>query len=149
MQSIYAQNIMTILRHRDKCGRRVSVTRPGVWNPDKIKFPDLFCAVFQLHEMISGEEKTQIAGCTSIIDAKNFGFKQLRNLALEDIRVVVNFIQVIQSFIATLPNILHITYNIIAIQIYYFRKFLLLGRFSIMVSSNSYNECAESLQHVI
>ena len=105
MQSIYGQNITTILRYRDKFGRRVSVTRPGMWNPDKIKFPDLFCAVFQLYEMISQEEKTQIAGCTTIIDAKNFGFKQLRNMAFEDIRVVVNFIQVIQSFIATLLHI--------------------------------------------
>ena len=85
---------MTILRHRDKFGRRVSITRPGYWNPDKIKFPDLFCAVFQLHSVISEEEKTQIAGSTSIIDAKNFGFKQLRNIAFEDIRVVVGFIQV-------------------------------------------------------
>ena len=98
---------MTILPYRDKYGRRVPVIRPGVWNPDKIKFPDLFCAVFQLFEMISGEEKTQIAGCTSIIDAKNFGFKQLRNMAFEDIRIVVNFIQVIQSFIATLLNFTH------------------------------------------
>ena len=102
MQSIYGQNIMTILRHRDKFGRRVCVTRPGFWNPDKIKFPDLFCAVFQLYEMISEEEKTQIAGCTTIIDAKNFGFKQLRNMAFEDIRVVVNFIQVIYLYLGAI-----------------------------------------------
>ena len=94
IQYVYRENFMTILKHRDKFGRRVCITRPGYWNPDKIKFPDLFCAVFQLHSMISEEEKTQIAGCTVIIDAKNFGFKQLRNIAFEDIRVVVNFIQV-------------------------------------------------------
>ena len=86
---------MTSLKHRDKFGRRVCITRPGYWNPDKIKFCDLFCAVFKLYSMISEEEKTQIAGCTAIIDAKNFGFKQLRNISFEDIRVVVNFIQVI------------------------------------------------------
>ena len=86
---------MTSLSHRDKFGRRVCITRPGYWNPDKIKFCDLFCAVFKLYSMISEEEKTQIAGCTAIIDAKNFGFKQLRNISFEDIRVVVNFIQVI------------------------------------------------------
>ena len=87
---------MTSLNHRDKFGRRVCITRPGYWNPDKIKFCDLFCAVFKLYSMISEEEKTQIAGCTAIIDAKNFGFKQLRNISFEDIRVVVNFIQVIR-----------------------------------------------------
>ena len=85
---------MTSLSHRDKFGRRVCITRPGYWNPDKIKFSDLFCGVFKLYSMISEEEKTQIAGCTAIIDAKNFGFKQLRNISFEDIRVVVNFIQV-------------------------------------------------------
>ena len=89
---------MTILRYRDKFGRRVCITRPGSWNPDKIKFPDLFCAIFQLHEMIAREEKTQIAGATVIIDARNFGFKQLRNMAFEDIRVVVHFIQVTNYF---------------------------------------------------
>ena len=98
IHSIYKENFMTILAHRDKFGRRVGITRPGFWNPDKIKFPDLFCAIFMLHSMISEEEKTQIAGCTVIIDAKSFGMKQLRNMALEDIRVVVNFIQVCDSY---------------------------------------------------
>lgn len=117
MQSIYGQKLTTILRYRDKFGRRVSVTRPGMWNPDKIKFPDLFCAVFQLYEMISQEEKTQIAGCTTIIDAKNFGFKQLRNLAFEDIRVVVNFIQDVfplwfrQIHIMNAPRAFNMLYN--------------------------------------
>lgn len=85
---------MGILPYRDKFGRRVCVIRPGFWNPDKITFPELYCALFELCEMIAEEERTQIAGCTIIMDAKNFGFKQLRNIAIEDIKVSVNFVQV-------------------------------------------------------
>ena len=85
---------MALIPHRDKFGRRVCIIRPGFWNPDQFKFPDLFCTIFQLYEVVAQEEKTQIAGCTGIVDAKNFGFKQLRNMALEDLRVVTNFIQV-------------------------------------------------------
>ena len=94
MQSVYREKFLTILNYRDKFGRRVCIARPGFWNPDKIAFSELYCANFQLNEMIAREEKTQIAGCTVIIDAKQFGFKQLRNMAIEDIRVAVNFLQV-------------------------------------------------------
>ena len=94
IQSVYREKVMGALPYRDKFGRRVCLVRPGFWNPDKIAFSELYSALFQLCEMVAKEDKSQIAGCTIIMDAKNFGFKQLRNIAIEDIRVAVNFVQV-------------------------------------------------------
>ena len=45
-------------------------------------------------EMAAMEQKTQIAGCTVIVDAKRFKFKQLKKISIEDISLTVSLIQV-------------------------------------------------------
>ena len=62
------------------------IARPGQWNPDEVKYNVAFAAGYALHEMMSLEEKTQIAGVVSICDGSNFGFKHFRNTSLEDLK---------------------------------------------------------------
>lgn len=78
---------------RDKHGRRVYVYRPGKWDPDKVNFCDVFCGGYMLCEMVSREEKTQIAGVTCVADGSNFGFKQFRNTGFNDLKWSAAFIQ--------------------------------------------------------
>ena len=69
------------------------IARPGQWNPDEVKYNVAF-AGYALHEMMSLEEKTQIAGLVSICDGSNFGFKHFRNTSLEDLKFSAIFGQV-------------------------------------------------------
>merc|ERR1719419_454257 len=82
-----------MLAHRDKFGRRDYIWRPGFWNPDQVGFDTVFACGVGLCEMISQEEKTQIAGVTSLCDGSNFGFKQFRNFSLEDTKYSAAFCQ--------------------------------------------------------
>ena len=79
---------------RDKYGRRVYVFQMGNWNPDVLTFPDYYCSGFMLMEMMSREEKTQLAGVTIIVDGANFAFKQARNLSLDDLKYSARTLQV-------------------------------------------------------
>ena len=66
----------------------------GNWNPDVLTFPDYYCSGFMLMEMMSREEKTQLAGVTIIVDGANFAFKQARNLSLDDLKYSARTLQV-------------------------------------------------------
>jgi len=94
IRTTYDVPITTMLPHRDADGRRVFVFRPGLWNPDKVPFADIFCSGYTLCEMTSREERTQIAGYTAIVDAEGFGWKQLRNVSMEDGRNAAGFFNI-------------------------------------------------------
>ena len=94
LQHVFEAQINTMLEIRDEDGRRVYVYRPGKWNPDVVKFSEIFSAAFILAEMVSEEPKTQVAGVTCIADAADFGFKQVRNFTLQDARTMTSFLQV-------------------------------------------------------
>ena len=83
-----------ILPHRDKYGRRVYFYRPGKWNPDTVCLEDVFCAGYMLCETAAKEPMSQICGVTVICDASDFGFKQLRQFGIEDIKAFSAFMQV-------------------------------------------------------
>ena len=83
-QNVFSQKIHCVLPFRDQHGRRTYVVRPGLWDPDKVPFEDVFCAEYMLSELIIKEERTQIAGVVCIVDASGFGFRQLRAMGIED-----------------------------------------------------------------
>lgn len=90
---VYKFQIHTMLERRDHHGRRVYIYRPGLWDPDKVTFDDIFCAGYCLTELVAMETKTQIAGVTCIADAAGFGFKQLRSFTIDHARSASHFIQ--------------------------------------------------------
>ena len=94
IESVFKEKIYTMLLHRDKFGRRVFIHRPGRWNPSNVSFTDCYCVTYMLCEMIALEDRTQIAGCTGIVDGANIGLKQLTSMGLEDIKNCAQFIQV-------------------------------------------------------
>ena len=83
-----------MLQHRDKYGRRVYFYRPGQWNPDTVSIYDCYCAGYMLCELAAREPMSQVCGCTVITDAANFGFKQLKQFSIEDIKCFSSFMQV-------------------------------------------------------
>merc|ERR1719495_333894 len=83
----------TILPSRDKFRRRVYIWRPGMWNPEDICLGEYYSCGYLLFEMISVEEESQIAGLTVICDATDFGFKQLRNISISDVKFFAMFVQ--------------------------------------------------------
>ena len=57
------------------------VTKPkiaGNWDPAAILPNEFLAAAFTLFEMISREQKTQIAGVNLVLNAEGFSFKHLR-----------------------------------------------------------------------
>ena len=94
LKTCYAEQALNVLAHRDKFGRRVFIVRAGFWNPDKVKFTSIFAAGYTMLELISLEEKTQIAGLTFVIDGTNFGYNQFKNMSFEDLKYFVLFGQV-------------------------------------------------------
>ena len=94
IRRVYDDKVGTLLPHRDKYGRRVYFYRPGKWNPDTVSLEDVFCAGYMLCEAAAREPMSQVCGCTVICDAANFGFKQLRQFAIEDIKAFSSFMQV-------------------------------------------------------
>ena len=94
LRMVFGEQINTMMEERDEDGRRVYVYRPGVWNPDKVKFTDIFAAAFVMADMISEEPRTQIAGVTAVADTSGFGFKQARNFGVNDARIMSSFLLV-------------------------------------------------------
>ena len=74
------------------------IWRPGQWNPDKINIYDCYCAGYMLCEAAAKEPMSQICGVTVICDATDFGFKQLRQFGIDDIKAFSSFMQVSISF---------------------------------------------------
>lgn len=61
-EPVFKEKIHTVLKHRDRLGRRVYIYRPGRWNPDKMTFGDVYGATYMLAELMALEAKTQV--CT-------------------------------------------------------------------------------------
>ena len=94
IRRVYEDQIGALLPHRDQYGRRVYFYRPGKWNPDIVSLEDVFCAGYMLCEVAAREPMSQICGVTVICDASDFGFKQLRQFGIEDIKAFSSFMQV-------------------------------------------------------
>ena len=75
-------------------GRTVVVHRPGMWDPNTASVGDFYSCCYTMMELISLEEESQIAGVAHIMDASNFGLKQLRHVSLTDIKYLTMFWQV-------------------------------------------------------
>ena len=58
------------------------------------RFGAVYAVGYMLSELMALEPKTQIAGVTCIIDAKDFGLKHLREFGIEDVKNTSRFIQV-------------------------------------------------------
>ena len=84
----------SILPSRDKLKRRVYIWRPGMWNPNQMSLGEFYSCGYAMWEMISVEEESQIAGLTVVCDATDFGFQQLRNISIADIKYLAMFVQV-------------------------------------------------------
>ena len=79
---------------RDKYHRRVFLWRPGTWDPNVISLGDFYSCGFALMEIISLEEESQIAGVSVVCDSVDFGFKQLKNTSVGDLKFLSMFAQV-------------------------------------------------------
>ncbi len=53
----------------------------------------LFAAAYKVLSLVAIEPKSQIAGCTTIVDTSGFSYKQFRSLSFDDIKVVAVFLQ--------------------------------------------------------
>ena len=84
----------SILPSRDKFKRRVYIWRPGMWNPNQMSLGEFYSCGYAMWEMISVEEESQIAGLTVVCDSTDFGFQQLRNISIADIKYLAMFVQV-------------------------------------------------------
>ena len=115
IEAVFNEKIYCMLLHRDKFGRRVFIHRPGRWNPSNVSFTDCYCVTYMLCEMIALEDRTQITGCTGIIDGTNIGFKQLTSMGLEDIKNCAQFIQVRYFTCVMFMTFLYSAYIIIMI----------------------------------
>ena len=69
--------------------------KPGLWNPLETTLGDFYSCGYTLMEIAALEEETQISGAVIICDATDFGLNQLRNIAIEDIKFLAMFLQVI------------------------------------------------------
>ena len=94
IQKVFEDQVGALLQHRDKYGRRIYLYRPGKWNPDRVSIYDCYCAGYMLCELAAREPMSQVCGCTVITDAASFGFKQLRQFSIEDIKCFSSFMQV-------------------------------------------------------
>ena len=99
IQKVYKEKIHTVLPQRDRYRRRVFIWRPGKWNPNSANFTDLQAAMYMCCEMMAQEAVTQVTGCTVVCDGSNMGFKQLKSLKIDDIRISANFMQVMSNFL--------------------------------------------------
>ena len=59
-----------------------------------IALGDFYSCGFALMEIISLEEETQIAGVSVVCDSVDFGFKQLKNISVCDLKFLAMFAQV-------------------------------------------------------
>jgi hypothetical protein len=50
--------------------------------------------MYKVLSVVSLEPKSQIAGCTVIVECGGFGYKQFRNLSMDDIKICAQFVQV-------------------------------------------------------
>ena len=57
-------------------------------------FNEEFAAVLKILELMSLEPRTQVAGITVIVDSANFGFKQFTSVSIDNLRAIMNTIQV-------------------------------------------------------
>jgi len=92
LDHVWTKNLVTIPIERDQHGRRVFIFRLGQWCPDEITSKEFFTAAFTLFELVAQEEKTQIAGVTVVADIAGFGLKHLKNLGMDELQALCNFL---------------------------------------------------------
>ncbi len=59
-RGVASQLMHTVLRHRDKYGRRIHVFRSGMWDPEQFTFDQCYKFGFMLNELVALEGKTQV-----------------------------------------------------------------------------------------
>merc|ERR1712218_376201 len=64
----------------------------GQWVPSNVTSLQLFTAAFTLFELIALEERTQVAGITLVADIAGFGFKHLKNLGINELKCLSQFL---------------------------------------------------------
>ena len=67
-----------------------------------ISLGDFYSCGFALMEIIALEEETQIAGVSVVCDSVNFGFKQLKNTGVGDLKFLSMFAQVVYEILSHL-----------------------------------------------
>merc|ERR1712168_1698060 len=87
----WTRKLNTVLEYRDVYGGRIYIYRPGSWNPDEVTVNELFASSYCLFELMAEEIKTQLSGVTCVVDVQGFGFKQLRNIGIEQIKCMTGF----------------------------------------------------------
>jgi len=88
---VWSRKLNTVPEYRDVYGRRIYIYRPGSWNPDEVSVDQLFASAYTMFELIAEEVKTQLAGVTCVVDMYGFGFKQLRNIGIEQVKCMTGF----------------------------------------------------------
>jgi len=92
-EKVFRQNFGSVLPFRDQRGRRHFLIIAGNWDPSEVSFDEAWSALYKTIELISLEPKTQVAGCSVIIDASGFSMRHFLAIKLEHQRAVVNFVQ--------------------------------------------------------
>jgi len=91
LEHVWEKKLSAVTEYRDHYGRRIFIYRPGSWNPDEVHVNELLASSYVMFELMAEEIKTQIAGVTCVVDLYGFGFKQLRNFGIEQVKCMTSF----------------------------------------------------------
>lgn len=94
LQEVLAQELHYVLPKRDNLGRRVFIFRPGKWNMNQISFQESYSCCFVVCEMMALEARSQIAGCTVILDGLGFGWRHFMGVSINDMTISIQLVQV-------------------------------------------------------
>jgi len=108
LQHAYSFKLNMMSEKRDKFGRRVYILRMGRWDPDKLTIEDFFASSYLLFELVAREAKTQIAGVTMVSDLSGFGFKHVKCLGIEQVKLMA---EVLSGSFPLWFNRLHVVNN--------------------------------------
>jgi len=91
LEHVWKKKLTAATEYRDQYGRRIFIYRPGIWNPDEVNVNEFLASSYVTFELMAEEMKNQIAGVTCVCDLYGFGFKQLRNIGIEQIKCMTSF----------------------------------------------------------
>jgi len=85
--AVWSQELIACNKVRDTQGRRVvMLNNIGRWDPAVLSPTEVLGTAFSLLQLLSREERTQIAGVNLVLNAQGFSFKHLRYLGINQMK---------------------------------------------------------------
>lgn len=93
VRNVLEDGVAAPLKDRAPDGSRILFFRPGRWNPDKATIPDVMGNNFLTLSKLIEEEETQVCGVTLIVDLKDMGWHQAKNISPFFARKIATLLQ--------------------------------------------------------